>query len=59
MSIRVIEKGPFGCWIERDSIKSIHEIPEGYMVINIVDDQEIMVYIDPLKAESFKDKICV
>ena len=49
MSIKVIEFGPFGCQIDRGMMDDIGEIPEGYLVVRVDVDDDMIVYIDPVR----------
>ena len=43
---KVIELGPFGCRIERQSTKSLENIPKGYQVMD-VSYEKWTIYIEP------------
>jgi hypothetical protein len=50
MSIRVVECGPFGCQLERGTVESMDQIPEGYCVVHVQVGDGLTVYIDPVKG---------
>lgn len=49
MSIKVIEYGPFGCQIDRGVMDDIGDIPEGYLVVRVDVEDDMIVYIDPVR----------
>ena len=52
--IRVVELGPFGCRIERGTLKSLDEIPEGYKAKGIENHPDsVIVYVLPTTKEAF------
>jgi hypothetical protein len=49
MSIKVVEYGPFGCQIDRGMMNDLSDIPEGYLVVRVDVDENMVVYIDPIR----------
>jgi hypothetical protein len=50
MSIRVVEYGPFGCLLDRGTVESMDQIPEGYCVVHVQVGDGLTIYIDPVKG---------
>jgi hypothetical protein len=50
MSIRVVEYGPFGCQLDRGTVESMDQIPEGYYIVRAQAGDGLTVYIDPVKG---------
>ena len=51
--IRVIELGPFGCRIDRGTLKSLDDIPEGYKAERIENRTDsVIVYVLPTTKEA-------
>ena len=51
--IRVIEPSPFGCRIDRGTLKSLDDIPEGYKAERIENhSNSIIVYVVPSTKEA-------
>jgi hypothetical protein len=52
MTIRVIELGPFGCRINRGTIRSLKDLPEGFEAKKIEGDLDSKtVFIEPKRKE--------
>jgi hypothetical protein len=52
MTIRVIELGPFGCRINRGTIRSLEDLPEGFEAKKIEGDLDSKtVFIEPKGKE--------
>jgi hypothetical protein len=50
--IRIIELGPFGSRIDRGLVESLDEIPKGYTVSDVDDeDSPSRVYIEPYSKQ--------
>lgn len=56
MNIKLVEYGPFGCRLERGTIENMEDIPDGYDVVKVEIDEDVTVYLDPIK-EIIMDEI--
>jgi hypothetical protein len=56
MSIRVVEYGPFGCQLDRGTVESMDQIPEGYSVVHVQVGDGLTVYIDPVKGVARREQ---
>lgn len=55
MIIRVIELGPFGCHIDRGSMKELENLPEGYEAKRVeAGAGTITIYIEPTGREKLE-----
>ncbi|MCW4048376.1 MAG: hypothetical protein NWE89_01435 [Candidatus Bathyarchaeota archaeon] len=56
MTIKLIEFGPFGCRIVRGTVESFDDIPCYYNVVKVAVDEDVTVYVDPVKKTMQKEK---
>ena len=50
MVVRLIELGPFGCRIDRGTVDSLQDIPEGYETKGVtVHPESVTAFIEPVR----------
>ncbi len=49
--MKVFERGPFGCLIHRGTIDSLEEVPPGYQVQLVEEEEGTTVYISPTRED--------
>ena len=53
MVVKLIELGPFGCRINRGTVDSLQDIPEGYETKSVtVDPESVTAFVEPVTLKA-------